>query len=98
MYKIQSGHRAEIPAVKVLSYRLARRNFAVSSHRPARERERRRRRFESPVHARRFLASDGPIAAHFRPHRHRLTAAAYRETRAERFVVWRLVAGTPRRA
>ena len=35
------------------------------------------------------------IAGHFRPRRHRLTAAAYRETRAERFATWRAVTGTP---
>jgi len=48
------------------------------------------RRFKSPGHAQRFLAAYGPIAGHFRPRRHRLTAA-YRETRAERFATWRAV-------
>jgi putative transposase len=60
-------------------------NRAENSHQPTRERERRMRRFKDPGHAQRFLASYGPIASHFRPHRHRLTAAAYRETRAARF-------------
>jgi len=68
-------------------------NRAENSHQPTRERERRMRRFKSPGHAQRFLAAYGPIAAHFRPRRHRLTAAAYRETRAERFATWREVAG-----
>jgi hypothetical protein len=43
----------------------------------------------------RFLAAYGPIASHFRPRRHRLAAAAYRETRHERFATWRAVTGTP---
>ena len=53
------------------------------------------RRFKSPGHAQRFLAAHGPIVSHFRPRRHRLTAAAYRETRAERFRAWHEVTGTP---
>src|ERR671926_705590 len=52
-------------------------NRAENSHQPTRERERRMRRFTSPGHAQRFLAAYGPIAAHFRPRRHRLTAHAY---------------------
>jgi len=66
-------------------------NRAENSHQPTRERERRMRRFKSPGHAQRFLASYGPIAAHFRPRRHRLTAVAYRETRAERFATWQAI-------
>ncbi len=68
-------------------------NRAENSHQPTRERERRMRRFKSPGHAQRFLAAYGPIAGHFRPRRHRLTAAAYRATRAERFATWRAVTG-----
>jgi putative transposase len=68
-------------------------NRSENSHQPTRERERRMRRFKSPGHAQRFLAAYGPIASHFRPRRHRLTAAAYRETRAERFATWRAVTG-----
>ncbi len=70
-------------------------NRAENSHQPTRERERRMRRFKSPGHAQRFLAAYGPIASHFRPRRHRLTVAAYRETRAARFATWRAVTGTP---
>jgi putative transposase len=68
-------------------------NRAENAHQPTRERERRMRRFKSPGHARRFLAAYGPIAAHFRPRRHRLTAAAYRATRDQRFAAWRAVTG-----
>jgi putative transposase len=70
-------------------------NRAENSHQPTRKRERRMRRFKDPGHAQRFLAAYGPIAGHFRPRRHRLTADAYRQTRAERFVTWRAVTGTP---
>jgi putative transposase len=70
-------------------------NRAEHAPQPTRERERRMRRFKDPGHAPRFLAAYGPIASHFRPRRHRLTAAAYRETRAERFAAWRVVTGTP---
>ncbi len=70
-------------------------NRAENSHQPTRERERRMRRFKDPGHAQRFLAAYGPIASHFRPRRHRLTATAYRQTRAERFATWRAVSGTP---
>ena len=72
-------------------------NRAENAHQPTRERDR-RRRFKSPGHAQRFLAAYGPIASHFRPRRHRLTAAAYRETSTERFATWRAVTGTPARA
>jgi putative transposase len=70
-------------------------NRAEHSHQPTRERERRMRRFKSPGHAQRFLAADGPSAGHCRPRRHRLTAEAYRQIRAERFATRRAVTGTP---
>jgi putative transposase len=70
-------------------------NRAESAHHPTRERARRRRRFKAPGHAQRSLAADGPIASHFRPRRHRLTAGAYPKTRDERFATWRAVTGTP---
>ncbi len=70
-------------------------NRAENSHQPTRERERRMRRFKSPGHAQRFLAAHGPIANHFRPRRHRLPAADYRQTRNARFATWRAVTGTP---
>ncbi len=70
-------------------------NRAEHAHQPTRERERRMRRFKSPGQAQRFLAAYGPIAAHFRPRRQRLTAADYRQTRDERFATWRAVTGAP---
>jgi len=69
-------------------------NRAEHAHQPTRERERRMRRCKDPGQAQRFLAAYGPIASHFRPRRHRLTAAAYRETSAARFQTWHEVTGT----
>jgi putative transposase len=86
--------RAVLPSVEHRRHK-GLNNRAENAHQPTRERERRMRRFKSPGHAQRFLAAYGPIAAHFRPRRHRLTATAYRETRAERFATWRAVTGTP---
>ena len=70
-------------------------NRAENAHQPTRQRERQMRRFKSPGHAQRFLAAHGPIAGHFRPRRHRLSATAYRQTRNERFATWRAVTGLP---
>ncbi len=87
-----AARRAVLPSVEHRRHQ-GLNNRAENSHQPTRERERRMRRFKSPGHAQRFLAAYGPIAGHFRPRRHRLTAAAYRETRAERFATWRAVTG-----
>ncbi|CAA9577208.1 MAG: Mobile element protein [uncultured Thermomicrobiales bacterium] len=70
-------------------------NRAENSHQPTREWERRMRRFKSPGHAQRFLAAYGPIASHFRPRRHQLTAADYHQTRDQRFATWHAVTGLP---
>ena len=53
-------------------------NRCENSHRPTRQRERRMQGFKSPGHAQRFLSAYGPIAQHFRPRRHLLSASAYR--------------------
>ena len=53
------------------------------------------RRCKDPGHAQRFLAASSPVASHFRPRRHRLTAEAYRQTSAERCATWRAVTGGP---
>ena len=87
-----AAKREVLPSVEHRQHRRLN-NRAENSHQPTRERERRMRRFKSPGHAQRFLATYGPIAAHFRPRRHRLTAEAYRETRAARFTTWRAVTG-----
>ena len=89
-----AARRAVLPSVEHRRHK-GLNNRAENSHQPTRERERRMRRFKSPGHAQRFLAAYGPIAAHFRPRRHRLAAATYRQTRAARFATWRAVTGTP---
>jgi putative transposase len=73
-------------------------NRCEQSHRPTRQRERRMQGFKSPGHAQRFLSSSGPIAQHFRPRRHLLSAAAYREEMRNRFEHWAEITGTRRAA
>src|SRR6266542_939417 len=68
-------------------------NRAENSHQPTRQRERTMRRFKSPGHAQRFLATQAPIRDHFCPRRHRLSAEHYRNIRQERFAVWNTVTG-----
>ena len=60
-------------------------NRCENSYRPTRQRERRLQGFKSPGHAQRFLSVYGPISQHFRPRRHLLSAAEYREEMANRF-------------
>ena len=51
------------------------------------------RRFKSAGQAQRFLAVYGPIATHFRPRRHLLSAAIYRQEMIQRIQSWREVTG-----
>jgi putative transposase len=48
-------------------------------------------RFKSPGHAQQFLSAYGPIAQHFRLHRHRFAAPAYRQELQNRFQIWRTI-------
>lgn len=89
-----AAKREVLPSVEHRQHRRLN-NRAEHAHQPTRERERRMRRFKRPGHAQRFLAAYGPIATHCRPHRHRLTAVAYPETRTKRFATWRTVTGIP---
>ncbi len=68
-------------------------NRAENAHQSTRERERRMKRCKSPGYAQRFLAAYRPIANHFRPRRHRLTATAYRRHRDRANATWREVTG-----
>jgi len=61
---------------------------AEHSHPPMRQRERRLQGFKSPGHAQRFLSAYGPIAQHFRPRRHRLSAPEYRQELGNRCHTW----------
>ena len=89
----QVAHRELVPSV---AHRRSRylNNRAENSHQPTRQRERAMKRFTSPGHAQRFLSAFSGISPHFRPRRHLLSAADYRQVMADRFTVWRQVTGT----
>jgi len=87
-----AAKREILPSVEQRQHRYLN-NRAENSHQPTRQRERRMGRFKSPDHAQRFLSAYGPIASHFRPRRHRLSAPAYRREMGQRFQVWREVTG-----
>jgi putative transposase len=63
-------------------------NRAENSHQPTRLREKKMRRFTSAKQAQRFLSAFSPIAGHFQPRRHRLTAGEYRTLLQDRFQTW----------
>jgi putative transposase len=71
-------------------------NRCENSHRPTRQRECRMQGFKSPGHAQRFLSAYGPIAQHFRPRGHLLSAAACRQEMRNRFERWAEITGTER--
>jgi putative transposase len=73
-------------------------NRCENSHRPTRQREHRMQGFKSPGHAQRFLAGYGPLAQHFRPRRHLLSASVYRHEMSHRFESWAEIIGTERAA
>src|ERR671923_2588747 len=85
--KLQSygaAKREILPGVEHRQHRYLN-NRAENSHQSTRQRERRLQGFKSPGQAQRFLAAYGPIAQHFRPQRHLLSAWAYREAMVQRF-------------
>ena len=49
---------------------------------------------KSAGQAQRFLAAYGPIAQHFRPRRHWLSAPTYCHVMAQRFQSWHEITGT----
>jgi putative transposase len=73
-------------------------NRCENSHRPTRPREQRMQGFKSAGHAQRFVSAYGPIAQHFRPRRHLLSASEYREEMGKRFESWADMTGTERAA
>ena len=89
----QVAHRELVPSV---AHRRSRylNNRAENSHQPTRQRERAMKRFTSPGHAQRFLSAFSGISPHFRPRRHLLSAADYRQVMAGRFAVWNEITGT----
>src|SRR5262245_6596687 len=54
--------------------------------------------FTSAGHAQRFLSAHGPIAQHFRPRQHLLSASEYHQEMRHRFASWAASAGTERGA
>ena len=68
-------------------------NRAENSHQPTRQRERAMKRFTSMRHAQRFLSAFSGISPHFRPRRHLLSAADYRQVMDDRFTVWNQITG-----
>jgi putative transposase len=73
-------------------------NRCENSHRPTRQREYRMQGFKSAGRAQRFLSAYGPIAQHFRPRRHLLSAPVYRQEMRQRFARWAEITGTERAA
>jgi hypothetical protein len=63
-------------------------NRAENSHLPTRKRERVLQRFKSAQHAQRFLVPFSAVSNHFRPRRHRLSAATYRQFRTQAHTAW----------
>jgi putative transposase len=89
-----AAKREMLPSVEHRQHRYLN-NRAENSHQPTRQREQRMQRFKSPGHAQRFLAAYGPIAQHFRPHRHRYSALAYRQEMRQRFETWQDITNLP---
>jgi putative transposase len=89
-----AAQREIMPSVEHRQHRYLN-NRAENSHQPTRQRERRMQGFKSAGQAQRFLATYGPIAQHFRPRRHRLSASAYRQEMRHRFDTWQALTHLP---
>lgn len=63
-------------------------NRSEGSHRPTRKREKIMARFKSPGQTQRFLAVHDQVQTVFRPRRHKLSAAAYRQSRSDAHSIW----------
>src|SRR5262245_47069496 len=89
-----AAKRELLPGVEHRQHRYLN-NRAENSHQPTRQRERRMQGFKSSGHAQRFLSAYGPIAQHFRPRRHLLSAPAYRQEMGNRFATWQEITSFP---
>lgn len=92
-----AAKREILPGVEHCQSRY-RNNRCEHSHRPTRQREQRMQGCKSAGHAQRFLSAYGPIAQHFRPRRHLLSAANYRQEMRNRFASWAEMTSTERAA
>jgi putative transposase len=63
-------------------------NRSEGSHRPTRRREKIMGRFKSRRQAQQFLSVHDQVQAVFRPRRHTLSAACYRQPRADAHWIW----------
>lgn len=63
-------------------------NRIEGSHRPTRKREKIFGRFKSPRHAQRLLYAHDQVSILFNPPRYKMTAAHYRQTRADACDLW----------
>jgi putative transposase len=88
-----AAKREMLPGVEHRQHRYLN-NRAENSHQSTRQREWRLQGFKSPGRAQRFLSAYGPIAQHYRPRRHRLSASTYRQVMAQRCQSWHDVMGT----
>ena len=88
----QVAHRELMPAVTHRRSKYL--NRAENSRQRTRHRERAMKRFTSIRHAQRFLSAFSGISPHFRPRRHLLSAADYRQVMADRFAVWNFTGAT----
>jgi putative transposase len=88
-----AAHRALMPSVEHRQSRYLNKR-AENSHQPTRQRKRAMQRFKSPGSAQRFLSAFNLISPHFRPRRHLLGAAAYRQEMRARLRTWHEVAQT----
>jgi putative transposase len=92
-----TAKRELLPGVEHRQSRALNNRFE-NSHRPTRQREYRVQGFKSVGYAQRFLSAYGPLAHHFRPRQHRLSASAYRAEMRQRFASWAAITGTKRAA
>ncbi|MCC5480486.1 IS6 family transposase [Streptomyces barringtoniae] len=86
-------HRQAMPSVEHHSSKYMN-NRAENSHLPTRQREYAMQGFRSVGSAQRFLASFSRISPHFRPRRHRMTAADYRTEMTDRHATWHQITDT----
>jgi putative transposase len=89
-----AAKREMLPGVEHRQHRYLN-NRAEHSHQATRQRERRMQGFKSSGHAQRFLSAYGPIAQHFRPRRHRVSASDYRQEMRRRFDTWQALTTLP---
>ena len=98
--KLKSYGAAKREIVPGVEHRQSRylNNRCENAHRPTRQREYRMQGLKSAGHAQRFLSAYGPMAQHFRPRRHLLSASEYRAEMRSRFESWAEITGIKRAA